>query len=195
VRYNIHDLGHVLRFPALRSLLAEAGVTVDDLEPGALDLPLLFHYGRSDASVAFYGCKIPPADVQEAIFRVPALAAAVDAFQLHVHDDADGDKRLAVALEVVSPDRTDVARCSEAFFDALAAVNQDFRESRRMVPVGKAPTLVLHGSGCGPFTGADIRVKRVYIAAPERKAAGGPGPVSVPGLVPSPDRGATRRAS
>ena len=172
VRYNIHDLGHVLRFPALQALLAEAGMTVDDLEPGALDLPLLFHYGRSDASVAFYGCKIPPADVQEAVFRVPALATAVDAFQLQVHDDADGDKRLVVALEVVDAEACDAASLDTDFFDALATVNQDFRESRRMVPVGKAPVLAFHATGSGPFAGADIRVKRVYIGrAVEREDA------------------------
>jgi phenylacetate-CoA ligase len=164
VRYNIHDLGHVMRFPALRALLAESGMTPDDLEPGALDLPLLFHYGRSDASVAFYGCKIPPADVQEAIFRVPALAQDVDAFQLQVHEDAAGDKRLIVALEVAEPEACDAACHGDQLFDALAAVNQDFRESRRMVPAGKAPTLEFHTTGSGPFTGADIRVKRSYIA-------------------------------
>jgi phenylacetate-CoA ligase len=164
VRYNIHDLGHVMRFPALRALLADAGMTPDDLEPAALDLPLLFHYGRSDASVAYYGCKIPPADVQEAIFRVPSLAQDVDAFQLQVHDDAAGDKRLVVALEVAEPEACDPVLDSEAFFDALADVNQDFRESRRMVPAGKAPEVAFHAAGCGPFEGADIRVKRAYIA-------------------------------
>ena len=166
VRYNIHDLGHVLRFPALRALLAEEGLTPDDLEAGALDLPLLLHYGRSDASVAFYGCKIPPADVQEAIFRVPTLATDVDAFQLQVHEDDAGDKRLVVALEVAQPETCDAVLLGKVFFDALAVVNQDFRESRRMVPAGKAPVLAFHATGSGPFAGADIRVKRAYIGKP-----------------------------
>lgn len=164
VRYNIHDLGHVMRFPTLRSLLNEAGLTPDDLEPGALDLPLLFHYGRSDASVAFYGCKIPPSDVQEAIFRVPALATDVDAYQLQVCEDDVGDKRLVVALEVAQPDTCNGESLGDAFFDALAVVNQDFCESRRMIPAGKPPVLAFHATGSGPFAGADIRVKRAYIA-------------------------------
>ena len=54
----------------------------------------------SSASVAFYGCKIPPADVQEALFRLPELARQVDAFRLHTFDDSQGDKRLIVLLEV-----------------------------------------------------------------------------------------------
>ncbi len=165
VRYNIHDLGHVMRFPALRGLLASEGIDLRTLDPDALDLPLLFHYGRSDASVSYYGCKIPPADVQESLFRVPALAASVDAFQLHTFDDPEGDKRLVVSIEVPGDQVPGGAtRWSAELFDALATVNQDFRESRRMVPPGKAPTLELHALGTGPFAGADIRIKRTYVA-------------------------------
>lgn len=164
IRYNIHDVGHVLRMPRLRELLAECGVAADDLGADALDLPLLFHYGRSDSTVAYYGCKIPPADVQEALFRQPALASGVDAFQLRTYDDEEGDKRLEIALEI-----TDVALSFRAghwtrvLYDALAEVNQDFRESRRMVPPGKEPTLEMHDAGEGPFAGADIRIKRSYV--------------------------------
>lgn len=165
VRYNIHDRGHVIRYPDLREILASEQIDLDALDPQALDLPLLFHYGRSDASVAWYGCKIPPADVQESLFRVPALAEYVDAFQLRTFDDDEGDKRLVIAIEV-PPDRVagGAAEWSENLFDALAAVNQDFRESRRMAPDGKRPVLEVHALGAGPFEGSDIRIKRTYVA-------------------------------
>jgi phenylacetate-CoA ligase len=48
-------------------------------------------------------------------------------------------------------------------FDAMAEVNQDFRESRRMVPSGKDPSIEFHEHGTGPFAGADIRIKREYL--------------------------------
>ena len=164
IRYNIHDLGHVIRFPALRTLLAEFGVDIATLDASALDLPVLLHYGRSDLSVSWYGCKIPPADVQETLFRMPAFATGVDAFRLHTFDDADGDKRLVIALEQVQelpPPPT--GNWTTQFFDTLAAVNQDFRESRRMAPAIKPPRLELHPQGTGPFDGADIRIKRQYV--------------------------------
>ncbi|MCC6317218.1 MAG: CoF synthetase [Gemmatimonadaceae bacterium] len=173
VRYNIHDLGHVVRFPELAKVLAEVGIPVASLDRSALDLPLLFLYGRADAAVSYYGCKIPPADVQEALYRVHAIAGEVDGFQLATFDDAEGDKRLVLHLEVTEAlAGADAGPWTGPVFDALAAVNQDFRESRRMVPAGKQPSLVLHARGEGPFAGMDPRVKRRYIAP----AVGAPEP-------------------
>jgi phenylacetate-CoA ligase len=164
VRYNIHDLGHTMRFPELRKLLAEAGIGIADLDSQALDLPLLFHYGRSDLSVAYFGCKIPPSDVQETLFRLPQLAAAVDEFQMSTFEDEAGDKRLVVDMELcpgsllLTPEQWGVT-----FFDELARVNQDFRESRRMVPAGKPPRLEFHKAAMGPFANSDPRLKRRYV--------------------------------
>jgi phenylacetate-CoA ligase len=164
VRYNIHDVGHVMRFPELRQSLVEAGVDIRDLDPHALDLPILFHYGRSDLSVAFFGCKIPPSDVQETLFRLPAMANVADAFQLRTFEDLDGDKRLVVDLEVPAGALSEGPDYWTApFFDQLALINQDFRESRRMVTKGKGPRLEFHDVGAGPFAGADIRIKRNYV--------------------------------
>jgi phenylacetate-CoA ligase len=170
VRYNIHDLGHVLRFRDLAKELRREGLSPDTLDPRALNLPLLFHYGRSDASVSYYGCKISPTDVQDSLFRLPALAGGVDAFQLHSFDDDDGDKRLAIRLEVTNGNAPE---CPEQWgsrlFDTLAEINQDFRESRRMAPANKPPFVELHEVGTGPFAGVDARIKRRYVAR------GGPG--------------------
>ena len=55
LRYNLHDLGCVVRFAEVERALASAGVRPAELAPRYLDLPFLFHYGRSDATVAFYG--------------------------------------------------------------------------------------------------------------------------------------------
>jgi phenylacetate-CoA ligase len=165
VRYNIHDLGHVMRFPEVSAVLAEFGIDARSLDPQALDLPVLFHYGRSDMSVAWYGCKIPPADIQETLFRTPALSGIVDGFQLQAFEDAAGDKQLVVALEMQSnPSAAEVEDWSRLFFDTLAVVNQDFRESRRIAPSHKPPRLDLHAQGTGPFDGVDVRIKRQYVA-------------------------------
>lgn len=164
VRYNIHDLGHVMRFPDLKRLLAEAGVDTADLDPDALDLPLLFHYGRSDLAVAYFGCKISPSDIQEALFRLPLLAAAVDDFQLGTFEDEAGDKRLVVDMARMPGSPKELPPdCELAFFDELARINQDFRESRRISPVAKPPRLAFHAAGEGPFAASDLRTKRRYI--------------------------------
>ncbi len=166
VRYNIHDLGQVVRYPALRDALAAVGVNIETLAPRSLDLPLLFLYGRSDLSVSWYGCKIPPADVQDALFRTTALSQIADGFQLRAFDDSAGDKQLVVAVETRVPVTSqDTEVWSRGFFDALATVNQDFRESRRLAPVRSSPRLELHVQGTGPFEGADNRIKRQYLTA------------------------------
>ncbi len=47
--------------------------------------------------------------------------------------------------------------------EELARVNQDFRESRRMIPDGMSPTLKLFPFGQSPISGQDIRIKKRYI--------------------------------
>jgi len=45
----------------------------------------------------------------------------------------------------------------------LAAVNQDFRESMKMIRPALRPTVVFHRFGESPMSGQDIRIKRRYI--------------------------------
>jgi phenylacetate-CoA ligase len=167
IRYDIHDLGHVLRLPELRRVLKEHGVDLASLPRPAGDLPLLFVYGRADSSVAYYGSKVVPAEVERAVFGVPELAAAVSGFALLVREDADANKRLSIALELrpgaSAPSGGDDLR--EGILAALAATNQDFREALRFMPVEARPALAFHGADEGPFADEDIRLKRRYIRA------------------------------
>jgi phenylacetate-CoA ligase len=168
VRYNIHDRGHVLRFPELKRRLAELGRSPAEFGGGsATDLPLLFHYGRADMAVAFYGSKVTPADVEAAVFSLPELAAVVDSFALLVHEDENVDKRLTIALELGAAKDVpaDVERLRRDFLARLAEVNQDYREAARFIPVGGEPTLEFHQPGAGPFAANDIRLKKRYIQA------------------------------
>jgi phenylacetate-coenzyme A ligase PaaK-like adenylate-forming protein len=55
---------------------------------------------RSDATVAFYGAKVTPADVQEALFSVPELQELVTSFVLIVGEDAEANKTLRLAFEL-----------------------------------------------------------------------------------------------
>lgn len=164
VRYNIHDLGHVVRVPQLLAALRELGLE-GRLPPLPSELPLLFHYGRSDQAVAYYGCKLAPADVEQALFRTPGLSERAASFALLVAEDARGDKRLTIAVEL-RPDAqapADLESTRTALLASLAAVNQDFRESIRMVPAGLEPQVAFHAAGTGPFEGHDVRLKRRYI--------------------------------
>jgi phenylacetate-CoA ligase len=167
IRYNLHDVGGVVRFPELRRALAVVGMSPSDLQSRHLDLPLLFHYGRSDATIAFYGANVGPADVQEAVYAVPELQDVVSSFALLVGEDEDANKTLALAFEVApgrdapSPERLGDLR--DAVLGALARANQDYREASRFIPPGFEPTIEFHRAGEGPFADHDVRLKRAYV--------------------------------
>jgi phenylacetate-CoA ligase len=131
---------------------------------------LLFHYGRSDSTVAFYGAKVSPADIQEVVYSLPELAERVTSFALLLGEDAEANKRLALAFELVAGAEppADADGIGERVLARLAEVNQDFREAARFVPAGFEPTIEFHRADEGPFAGYDVRLKRTYIRAAER---------------------------
>lgn len=165
LRYNIHDLGHVVRFPELRTALGDVGVPLSQLAPRHSDLPLLFVYGRADAAVPYFGCKITPGNVEDVVFSLPELAERVSSFALVVSEDERATKRLAIALElrVGAEPVSDVAGLRERVLARLAQLNQDYREAATFIPPESVPTLELHPSATGPFARHDVRLKRHYI--------------------------------
>jgi phenylacetate-CoA ligase len=167
IRYNIHDLGHVLRMPEYLKIMKKMGVRNQKLLNPPHDLPILFHYGRSDAAVGFYGCKITPAEIEAILYSYNELKNDLASFSLITFEDEDHNKHLTLALEMLEgrtlPEDSMVSTWCEHIFNQLAKVNQDFSESSRMVPESCKPTIECHEHLSGPFADQDIRVKRKYI--------------------------------
>jgi phenylacetate-CoA ligase len=139
------------------------------LDPKAMGLrvglPVMFHWGRQDSSVAFYGCKITPEDMQHALLRLAPMLGEVGNFALHPYEDAEANKRLELWVEmgraVDLPANREAATAE--LLRELGAVNQDFQESVKMIPQPLRPTAVFHPHGESPMSGQDVRVKRRYI--------------------------------
>ncbi|MGH3073258.1 MAG: phenylacetate--CoA ligase family protein [Gaiellaceae bacterium] len=165
LRYNLHDLGCSVPFRRLREALAATGLAPSDLAPEWLDLPLLFHYGRSDSTLAFYGANVAPADVEEALLSVPELAPCAGSFALLAGEDDEANKTLTIAVELRpgSAPPADAAAVRRSLVARLAEVNQDYREAARFIPSGFEPRLEFHAAGTGPFDGYDVRLKRTYV--------------------------------
>lgn len=166
IRYNLHDRGLVRAMSFVTNVLRDHRVRIEATEP-SLDLPLLFHWGRQDNSVGFYGCKITPEDIQNVLLRLPSLASTVANFGLRPYEDAGANKRLELLIElaedVAIPD-VDAALAIDAdVWRELAAVNQDFRESVKMIPAERKPTIKFFRFGESPISGQDIRIKKRYI--------------------------------
>jgi hypothetical protein len=62
-----------------------------------------------------------------------------------------------------SRSKTDETLSQNAFFNQLAAVNQDFKEARKMLNDSTRTVLDLHEFGKGPFANGDIRIKARYL--------------------------------
>jgi phenylacetate-CoA ligase len=165
IRYNIHDRGVVRSIASIREVLDAQNVRLDHSGP-TLDLPLLFHWGRQDSSVGFYGCKITPEDIQNVLLRLPELGSTVANFGLRPYEDAQANKRLELLLEMnegAALPQGDAAAVTDSVWRELAAVNQDFRESVKMIPAERRPTIKFFRFGESPVSGQDIRIKKRYI--------------------------------
>lgn len=167
IRYNIHDLGKTLSWHETKSFMEEEGADVSRLPAPLAELPLLLMYGRSDFSVTFYGCKITPGEVEGILYGIPELAAIINAFALVTSEAADTSKRLTICLELATgasaPDAGKTFSLRDGIFGRLTEINQDFRESIRMVPAEHQPSIEFYKKAEGPFAANDIRVKCRYI--------------------------------
>lgn len=166
IRYNIKDKGQVIRKSDLVSLLRKHNIDEAFIKQCKIDIPFLFHYGRSDQTVSFFGSNISPHDIEEVIYTLPQLSFKTNSFCLSVKEDTNANKQLKVHLESrdnqSGPGTKDLQK---SFFEKLAELNQDFREAMRMLPENQIPTLAIHSFGKGPFAENDIRIKLKYIRA------------------------------
>lgn len=167
IRYNIHDRGHVLRMrdvvPALRSL-GHASV----LDERFLDLPLLFHYGRSDLSVDYNGAVVAPDALRDAIADHPVLVAAVENHRLISFEDDRGDRQLHIALQLTAAasardDGLDVATLATGLLAELRRMNGDFNNAVLTAPEGTLPTIAFYAYRTGPFAEDGAKLKNEYV--------------------------------
>jgi phenylacetate-CoA ligase len=168
IRYNIHDRGHVMRFPELKRVLKKAG-RQDLLKGHALDtdLPLLFLYGRSDMSIDYYGANVTPDSIREVVYGVEALAPIVNTYRLLSYEDANANKRMEIAAELVEGAAmpADVDALGNELFEKLAAINGDFTHAwKHTAPPDNMPKFTLHAFGTGPFEGGQRKLKNEYVA-------------------------------
>lgn len=165
IRYNIHDRGHIVHLEEIYAVMAELGIPEDTIQKPRTDLPLLFHYGRADLTVSFFGSNISPTDIQETIFSKPEFSEAIHSFQIHINESKDGDKQLHICLEnKVDAHTLPVSEeaFAVAFFNQLAEINQDFKEAKRMISNPSQLSIEFFSFGTGPFQHRDIRIKANY---------------------------------
>ena len=164
IRYNIHDKGNVMNYQDIVKIIKDLNLQ-DKIIWSKTDLPVLFHYGRTNMTVSFYGSNISPNDIQESLFKVEGLAKMINSYFLDVEEDNDGDKKLTIYFELMKniDPSIDSEKVSDLFFEALAETNQDFRKSKEMIKDSSKTSLVFCKFNTNHFAENDIRIKARYI--------------------------------
>ncbi|MEK6345359.1 MAG: CoF synthetase, partial [Curtobacterium sp.] len=163
IRYNIHDRGHVVRMRSLQQTLRAHGF--DELADSAeLDLPLLFHYGRSDLSVDYNGAVVAPDVVRDVVYGDPGLLEAVENHRLISYEDDRGDRQLHIAFQLASgADDFDAAAARPVVVSELRRLNKDFSNAIRTAPPGTLPTVAFYPYRTGPFRDDGRKLKNEYV--------------------------------
>ncbi|WP_369375513.1 phenylacetate--CoA ligase family protein [Promicromonospora sp. Populi] len=171
IRYNIHDRGHVLRMREVLPVLKELGHDAVIAEK-FLDLPLLFHYGRSDLSVDYNGAVVGPDALRDVIHSSPELLETVENHRLISYEDAGGDRQLHIALQLTAAATAAAAldqdRLDQDLYRALVAEelrrrNGDFHNAVLTAPEGTLPTIAFYGYRSGPFATDSGKLKNEYV--------------------------------
>jgi phenylacetate-CoA ligase len=167
IRYNLRDSGGVFSFYSLSRALVNHGLPPSALVTRYSSLPLLFVYGRNDATVPFYGAKIYPADLERIIHEDSVLSMKINSFQLKVIEDEQLKNKLHVHLELTKTSGqgwfSEIDEVEETIFNGLIRVNQDFREVTKMFDRSQVQVFLYEHEN-GPFAGRDVRIKNKYIA-------------------------------
>jgi len=80
VRYNLKDEGGATPYRELVRALGEHGIAADSLAGRHGRFPALWVYGRSDLTVAFFGAKVYPGDLEAVILGHPVLSRGARSF-------------------------------------------------------------------------------------------------------------------
>lgn len=162
IRYNIHDLGHVVPFYKLKKQLRELGY--DKLAKLAdLDFAVLFHYGRSDLSVDYNGAVVGPEEIKQ-IINAHEYANKISAFRLISYEDKQAHKHLLIAVELdddAKKSELDESLLLDTIVEKLKVMNLDFKSAYRTSPL--KPELRFYEASTGIFDPAHQKLKNDYV--------------------------------
>jgi phenylacetate-CoA ligase len=166
IRYNIHDRGHITRIRDVTPVLKELGHT-EVIDEQFLDLPLLFHYGRSDMSVDFNGAVVGPDALRDVIYGDSKLLESVENHRLISYEDANGDRQLHIAIQFSGNAKNlgefNEAEYREYILDQMRKMNGDFHNAILTSDDATLPTIAFYGYREGPFAKDGSKLKNEYV--------------------------------
>ena len=118
-------------------------------------------------SIDYYGANVTPDSIREVIYAVEKLAPVVNTYRLLSYEDANANKRMEIAAELVEgavvPDNAE--ELGNEVFERLAAINGDFYNAwKNTAPPDNMPLFTIHPFETGPFEGGQRKLKNEYVA-------------------------------
>ena len=172
IRYNLHDVGYTMRYRDAIAAIERAGRS--DLVEGLrargvrmLTLPLLFHYGRSDLSVSFFGTTVSPDGIRQALHAIPALHQSIESFQAFNAQNEHDDALLVIGVELAAGhDKAalDVVDIKSRFATELGKIDGDFATVYSTAPEELRPEIRIYEHQTGPFQDGHKKIKHAYVA-------------------------------
>lgn len=134
LRYHIADQGGLLEYEQMWRFFNEQGVQsleelglAKDFQPRTL--PFVYVFGRADFTVSYYGANIYPENVMVGLEQPQIMDWVTGKFVLQTQDTAEGDKYLAIAVELlpgVEPTEEMAATIAASIHAQLLRLNSEF---------------------------------------------------------------------
>jgi phenylacetate-CoA ligase len=161
IRYHIADEGGLVAYEDVLALCREAGFDpLAGLGPRAAAnrLPFAFIFGRSHLAVSFFGANVYPENVSAGLEQPSVSPWVTGKFVLEVVEDADRNRRLAVAVELApgeaaAPARTEAA--ADSILTQLRRLNSEF--AHYVPPEYQAPRITLLPAGDPDYFPAGVK--------------------------------------
>jgi phenylacetate-CoA ligase len=161
IRYHIADEGGLVAYEDVLALCREAGFDpLAGLGPRAAAnrLPFAFIFGRSHLAVSFFGANVYPENVSAGLEQPSVSPWVTGKFVLEVVEDADRNRRLAVAVELApgedaAPGRTGAA--ADSILTQLRRLNSEF--AHYVPPEYQAPRITLLPAGDPDYFPAGVK--------------------------------------
>jgi phenylacetate-CoA ligase len=163
LRYNIHDRGHVIRLKHLKPVLQKYGMG-NMLHQLSVDMPVLFHYGRSDLSIDYYGAVVTPDTVREVVYDDPELAQNFETYRLVSYEDEHANKQLHIAIELKDGFTLhDPKARAQTVMAQMRERNGDFNYVCTIAKDNTKPTIHFYNFATGPFKADKTKLKHEYV--------------------------------
>jgi len=163
VRYNVHDLGGVIKFRDMEEILKNHGYDYIKMirkknlsEEVIWQQPFVYCFGRRDDTVIIGGANVYPEQIAPALFN--EKVKDIHSFKLSTKFDKEQHQLFYVSLESrggISYNKKQIEKMQKKYHDLilkqLKKINFDFVDAYRVDPKVADPIIEIFEAGTGPF--------------------------------------------